>query len=231
MKERPILMKGEMVRAILDGRKTQTRRVVKPHPYCPGGTFHYVKGRDEPWVFSPKYINDRDGSMLVRKCPYGDHGDRLWVKETWQSTVPFRTTEYVHGNHYVCDTGRCVPERAMEILAAHATDPDGVDFYYKEGHVGPTKRDDSEGAGDICWWRPSIYMPRWASRITLEVTGIRVERLQEITLLDAVDEGWHPANGQGPVEWYEDLWNAINKKRGFGWATNPWVWVIQFKKI
>lgn len=161
MTERPILFSGPMVRAILDGRKTQTRRV--------------AKDRDKP-------------------CKYGIAGDRLWVRETWQSAAAM---------------GVC--HASDDYFVYRATDPDW---------------ETCEG-----WqWRPSIFMPRKASRITLEITDVRAERLQDITNKDARAEGL--ARGTVyPRMWFEDLWDSINAKRGFGWDVNPFVWVITFKKV
>jgi len=199
MTERPILFSGPMVRAILEGRKTQTRRVVKPQP-----------------VVAPT-PDDR--------CPYGEPGTTLWVRETWASTE--------QAGFHPSDAG----------IVYRATDPDWSDY---------------EG-----WkWKPSIFMPRWASRITLEVTAVRVELAQEISVNDclaegivgteqwdkvppdsvrdhcelpmtpealdaAIEKGW----GDYTTAAFHDLWDSINKKRGFGWAENPWVWVVEFRRI
>jgi len=173
LKERPILFSAPMVRAILDGRKTQTRRVVKPQPNA------------DNWT---------------GKCRYGQRGDRLWVRETWQSLV-------IHDGLSPSDI------------------PVGADIQYPATYDGwVSKR------------RPSIHMPRWASRITLEITGIRVERLQDISENDAVAEGvefWTPTVDVDPVPSprpaYRLLWESIN---GAGsWGLNPWVFVIEFKRV
>ena len=162
MKERPILFSGPMVRAILNGTKTQTRRVMRP--------------------------GERVEKMILNKSPYGIPGDRLWVRETWTGADD---PAHKHAVHYRADG-----ERA-------------------------------------CRWRPSILMPRWASRITLEVTGIRIERLCDITERDALAEG---CVGDGHVTVdaraaFKLLWGSLNAKRGYGWDANPWVWVIHFKRI
>lgn len=178
MKERPILFSGEMVRAILDGRKTQTRRVVKPPPPSNSG------GTSE--IFA-----------LAKQCPYGQPGDWLWVRETW---APAATEGYDKR-----DDGGLIWYRATDERVC----------------MGP--------------WRPSIFMPRQVSRIMLEITDVRVERLQDITEEDAKAEGvaaWHDtANGTVYRPEFEMLWDSINGKRGYGWDMNPWIWVIEFKKV
>ena len=174
---------GAMVRAILDGRKTQTRRVIKP------------------WTM--RLIDDVPAMLL--ECPYGVPGDRLWVRETWCHI----------GSHSGPETcGKSVQDVRYR---ADRT----------EGYV----------------WSPSIFMPRWASRITLEVTGVRVQRVQEISEEDAMAEGaflnvcdwWEFGNGfrgeKTPIGAYRSLWDTINFKRGFGWSVNPWVWVVEFRRV
>lgn len=140
MKERPILFSGEMVRAILEGRKTQTRRVIKPQPDSARNS-----------VFVKSGFETKHGYEI--KCPYGQPGDRLWVRETWG----LWDTDPKDG-----------PERAK--IFYRATDENRRDLRYQR-------------------WRPSIHMPRWASRINLEITNIRIERVQDITEEDAKAEG------------------------------------------
>lgn len=197
MKERPIIFGSPMIRAILDGKKTQTRRIVRPQP----NTDH----EDEPywhvggyraWRYrSTDNILRKGGNLLT--CPYGEVGDRLWVRETW-----------------------CAESRST--------------IYY---------RADGWEYGRSGGWKTSIFMPRWASRITLEITGVRVERLHDISEEDARAEGAPVADiltgralldqssNQGCHKWgFELLWDSINAKRS-PWASNPWVWVISFKKL
>jgi hypothetical protein len=191
MKERPILFNGKMVRAILDGRKTQTRRVIKPQPL---GIDQYTT-----WI-----VNDawQTGHVDV-DCPYGAPGDRLWVRETF--TAPMEYNGF----------------KPSEL-------PENCDFIYRE--ESPGYRIKELGSR----WFPSIFMPRWASRITLEVTAVRVERVQDISPKDALAEGdvealTNPRHKETSIDWYHNLWDSIN---GAGsWASNPWVWVVEFRRI
>lgn len=216
--ERPILFSGAMVRAVRGGRKTQTRRVVKPQPaygcryemngagthalHLSGG----ITGTDDPLIFVPPTPKSADHRLA---CPYGVRGDRLWVRETWAPS-------------------------------------DGGPSYYAADYEDVCKE-----LGVESWrWRPSIFMPRGASRTTLGVTGVRVERLQAISAGDILREGavLRPHHdellGKCPVSafdgrMYTDLrslwvagWDSINGKRpGCSWAENPWVWVVEFEQI
>lgn len=202
MRERPILFSGPMVRAILDGTKTQTRRVIHPQPSCArtAGDPHGWR-----WKYQPKKkgaplvewgTDTRAWGGLLAYAPW-KAGDRLWVREAWAA----------HGAFARFGTGR-VWYRADENPA----------------HVGP--------------WKPSIHMPRWASRITLEVTGVRVARLQHISEADAIAEGCHDSDGAPTQELsgtargaYALLWDDLNADRGYGWDANPWVWVVEFRKV
>ena len=188
MKERPIIFSWEMVRAILDGQKTQTRRVITP-------------------AHLDLKIKILEGELL---SPYGYPCDRLWVRETWRAEElvisGLDVIRYQADNHY----------RPIE------NNQEAADLWmavHKEGNP----------------WRPSIFMPRWASRITLEIINIRPERLQEISEVDAKAEGvgaWHNTIG-GTIykPEFRFLWDSINAERGYGWEANPWVWVIEFKRI
>ncbi len=191
MKERPILFSGEMVRAILEGRKTQTRRIVKPEPLPYTEVWHpreQVCRHTDYWF-----------ARVAARCKYGVPGDRLWVRETWGD-----------GEQNNCEPG----------VYYRATDPAW----------------DEEETGFR--WKPSIHMPRWASRITLEVTGVRVERLQDISEADARDEGagllledreYWDGDPDQYRKCFRVLWESINGPGS--WAENPWVWVIEFKRI
>ena len=197
-RERPILFSGEMVRAILTGRKTQTRRVVKQQPEV---------GRSGCWfpernsVRALHYANEdhlRRG-LPLDFSPYGVPGDRLWVRETWAH-----------------DGSQAPPLYRADWLCQR-------DFPGVRCEHGPAR------------WSPSIFMPRWASRITLEVTGVRVERLQRISEEDAQAEGVS-ADDIGRVglpcysarQNFERIWERINGAES--WKSNPWVWVINFRK-
>lgn len=196
-KERPILFSGAMVRAILDGRKTQTRRVVKDPD-----SFGCLTG-DCPHETQ----SECDDDMRVL-CPYGRVGDRLWVREAWQAWTEF--------NGFA---PRDIPVGS------------GIN-YLADGNEWDARK------------RPPMFMPRWASRITLEVTDVRVERVQDISEDDAIEEGvqdWcveaDPRTGEPiqvrlrPSEEFANLWDSINADRGFGWDVNPWVWVVEFKVL
>ena len=191
-KERPILFSGPMVRAILEGRKTQTRRIVKGVEFIGGrGDENDPSAWGYPYPDREGYADLTDGIP----CPYGKPGDRLWVRETWQDWCPIWQGAW-------CGCGS--KEMAQNThRPAYAATPDE--------RCHPAK------------WRPSIHMPRWASRITLEVVSVRVERLQEISNDDAIDEG---TNG---VDFFHDLWQSINGPGS--WDANPWVWVVEFKRI
>ncbi len=196
MKERPILFSAPMVRAILAGTKTQTRRVAK-HPLAQN--LSYIVDIGKGW------FGDEEGEVQIR-CPYGQPGDRLWVRETWQA---------VSGN-----------DRARHIMTHPRPDRGWLEY-------AATPRADEPAYK----WRPSIHMPRWASRITLEVTGVRVERLQDISEADAMAEGVHYSLLEkiqaGQDRWarhaYKKLWETINGSDS--WDLNPWVWVVEFKRV
>lgn len=233
MRERPILFSTEMVRAILDGRKTQTRRVMTPQPEYDPGRRYLI------WLKNGL----RQGSPIKYAgwwfdSPYGQPGDLLWVRETW-------AVSSVWGNTKPSD----LPTNGAAV------------FYFDEG-FGDYKK------------RPSIHMPRWASRITLEVMNVRVERVQDISEADAIAEGVTgldendklPAHRRLYTDYsdkiddsvrafvtakgsFSTLWDSINAKRtmiheyedddgtmhreevsgGYSWASNPWVWVIEFE--
>ena len=200
MKERPILFSGEMVRAILDGRKTQTRRVVTPQPN--GALFKEGDTWVERWFHSG--ADDREVT-----CPYGAPGDRLWVKETW-------AVDPCHDDL----APRDLPYSIEEDLRLN---PEIAEIRYL-----------ADSAARLGKTRPSIFMPRWASRITLEIVSVRVERVQAISRGDATCEGCpfpNMADGSNPKWWFRDLWDSINAGGGFCWNANPWVWVIEFKRI
>ena len=193
VKERPIIFSAPMVRAILGGRTTQTRRRVKPHPpewinELHGGELSkrapYAIEDDEQRVFGWGFQDDHD---RYYKFPYGIIGDRLWVRETYA----------------VC--------------------ADCNIFYKADGEPFPW---------DGIKWKPSIYMPRRASRLTLEITDVRVERLKDISEKDAIAEGCQCAGVPASITnvgAFAKLWESISGEGS--WSQNPWVWVIEFKKV
>ncbi len=223
-RERPILFSAPMVRAILAGTKTQTRRSVKPQPL--GGAPTLL----EHLLPHQRWATDEAEEEYVWKCPYGEPGargrrpvrsvwrslrfsvggSRLWVREAWAAP---------HAYDHL--PPRLIPQDARIHYAA------------------------TEERGGLRW-RPSIHMPRWASRITLEITGVRVERLQEISEADAVAEGTpcyvcgrvmdglgeddcHCFHTKARPSDYRALWEQINGPGS--WDANPWVWVIKFRKL
>lgn len=206
MKERPLIFSGPMVQAILDGKKTQTRRVIKPQPESKidalgkardavlrsGGNVYFCDHSD---------TSAHDTPYTLATCPYGQPGDLLWVRETWAENP---------GKMYHDD-----PE------VVYKTDFDG--FYSTLEPWGK--------------WKPSIHMPRWASRITLAITKIRVERLNDISEADTLAEGIVPDNDNFAAggTWrngrsvYQELWESLHGKGS--WFSNPWVWVIEFEVV
>lgn len=204
MKKRPILFNAEMVNAILSGRKTQTRRIIK---------LDHERGMQNPVVRGKggavSYVGCR---LAYTLCPLGEAGDRLWVRETFcpvnddgEKWVDYRATPRYEQNHPA--GWDCAPE-----------DPEALK------------------------WKPSIHMPRWASRIMLEITGVRVERLNDISQEDAQAEGmeltgWRPTYSDPdsggdvmtPYDNFAELWASIYGAES--WQANPWVWVIEFKMV
>lgn len=193
MKARPILFSPEMVRALLAGRKTQTRRVIaKPEYYgCLTGD-------------CPHDHKDQCAEAMAGFCHYGAVGDLLYVREA----------------HY--------------IIGEHPGAWSGSRWTHYRADASNNLNDPAQWSGP---WKPGIHMPRAASRLTLRVTDVRVQRLQEITWDDAIAEGVQP----GPRGWqfgyceprsaFGSLWDSINAERGYGWNVNPWVWCLSFSVI
>lgn len=228
MKERPILFSGEMVRAILDGRKTQTRRVVRLPPGYEHGEVYGYEGSHN----GRHFLACDPGPSRAIPCPYGAPGDRLWVRETWAARgnddgYPVDAA----GNIAKWGPGVSLVYRADTRLGAYGADvlPDGGQWFNN--------------------WRPSIHMPRWASRLTLEIVSVRLERLQDITEADALAEGirstrleianmdvYHVEDwptdrcGETARDMFRSMWDSINGKRA-PWQSNPWVWVVTFRKL
>ncbi|BEM92730.1 hypothetical protein SME53J_21690 [Serratia marcescens] len=207
MKERPVIFNGEMVRAILDGRKTQTRRaIIDRH-------LHLIDVASQVGECYPleSVIDHANSQSYYREyCPFGQVGDRLWVRETWSSDF----ANYYPNDRvwYAADNNRCSD---IEVV-------NGVrGIYSPESDVHVPFR-----------WRPSIHMPRWASRITLEITAVRVERLNDISEEDAKAEG-APTElciiGEKHYMGFRTLWKSIYGEES--WRANPWVWVIEFRRV
>jgi hypothetical protein len=223
VKERPILFSAEMIRALLAGRKSKTRRVMKPQPEkTPYGWRWRICAWDECGVAVGDVRSPLD------YCPYGKPGDLLWVREGWTLYAANFDEKFARVRYSADATNKKVVPASWP-----------VDVSLKQ--------------------RPSIHMPRWASRITLELTSVRVERLQDISEEDAKAEGVEPnkmtagdladlqisdcapfvkglAKALGPGQFthtftYRMLWDELNEKRGFPWKSNPWVWVLAFRRI
>lgn len=221
MKERPILFSAPMVRAVLAGWKTQTRRIVKPQPEV-----SEQGNLCGPWLSRPL------GGLLLPKlqditmhCPYGQSGDRLWVRETFFAFGRWETRFSVKKGrdewHFIDMTLEC--GHAYSYAAA-----DG-------GHPLPMRGIRDSGATPGWWKRPAIFMPRAASRILLDVTAVRVERLQDISEADAIAEGCATQGNvpqfpyKTPIENYATLWESINGPGS--WKANPFVWVVAFQRV
>jgi hypothetical protein len=223
MRERPIIFSAEMVRAILAGRKTQTRRVVGERDRLvldfltgdadggpTGATADLGQTADQHGliVWSAEYP-DEGGERLP--CPFGAPGDRLWVRETWFEECDPETVR-----PYETRRARYLATETEEVMQM---DDDGGWAWNKDGTAKSP-------------WRSPIHMPRWASRITLELTQVRVDRLQGISLDDVVAEGVTPEWSNGStVASFASLWDSINAKRGHPWDSNPWVWALGFRRI
>lgn len=211
VREKPIIFSGAMVRAILSGAKTQTRRVVKP---TIGPDAYWSKWEGECWRASG-IIGDIPipWRSKILYSPHGDAGDRLWVREAWQAYEP--QTRRFGGNSSL----------AGAQMRAYARPP-------IKGESIIEYRADRPGSA--CGWRSSLHMPRWASRLTLRITAIRVERLSDISNDDARAEGVD-AIPDAPAALshrtaFAGLWDKINGKT-FPWAANPWVWCVSFERV
>lgn len=216
MRERGMIFNGEMVRAILDGRKTQTRRPVK---------FPHID-RDAMCELSGNELAGELSAGNYRNCPHGKPGDRIWVRETWGVV-----------SHELDEDGRIQPWEPDRPATSIHEMPFGNGYY--SGHAiyaadgGFTWGDDDGYEDGRSCWKASIHMPRAASRITLEITGVRVEQLRDLSEEDAKSEGVSPAGGvlsgwEHRIN-FRELWMSIYGSDN--WEANPWVWVIEFKRI
>ncbi|WP_336479289.1 hypothetical protein [Escherichia coli] len=223
MKERGMIFNAEMVRAILDDRKTQTRRIVQPQPELTKGSGFSWKGA----VFgSGSDDRETNRNFAHVKCPFGAVGDRIWVRETWWQAGQ-SCARYPDDDEYGWYGSRRV------LYAADGNPPNEPNDHYPKG-LGGGKF--SAAKPNHLWRkRPSIHMPRWASRFLLEITDVRVERLNDISECDAKAEGVSPAAyAITPPEaayrvGFGDIWRGIYGEES--WAANPWVWVVEFKRI
>lgn len=197
-KERPIIFSGPMVRAILDGRKTVTRRTIKPQPTQPLAG-HVICSTDASQSGKWRFAENDHNSGEYFRCPYGLPGDRMWVRETHSfstESIPL--------------VGQCV--RNWEYVKR---------IWFQADNNRPTWAETK--------WRPSIFMPRHASRITLDVVSVRVERLQEITESDSHLEGFQQTNTILARSDFIRHWKILNGVDS--WYVNPWVWRIEFKRV
>lgn len=233
MTDRSIIFSGEMVRALLAGRKTQTRRALKPQPSFPKVEagfrakehrhgWDWVKNGAEPWPL--KRID----------LPFAA-GDRLWVQEGWKPGA-WRASGAVAIDY------RASPEETHTPWCPYNASLAEMEKWAEEAIAGGAQ---DTGMGDLVWpagksplrWRPSIHMPRWASRLTLTVTDVRVQRVRKISPRDVLCEGvdvpeHHRGELHDPHRWAPDhfrpLWDSLNAKRGYGWDANPWVAALTF---
>ncbi|MFW2973891.1 hypothetical protein ACN6UB_25950 [Serratia marcescens] len=226
MKERPVIFNGEMVRAIINGRKTQTRRLMAVQPES--NQFGLLRISDSTkrsdigkyhWAESNATGTHQRSALF--SCPFGQVGDRLWVRETFADVNT--------------DGGPAFTYRADHGLKFCLDDESPVDYDRYPGKNFAMWCSDLWNGEDGHSWSPSIHMPRWASRITLEITAVRVERLNDISEEDASAEGVAPSQHiiTPPEALYRvgflKLWQSIYGEES--WHANPWVWVIEFCRL
>lgn len=236
MKHIPILFSTPMVQAILDGRKTMTRRIVKPQPDPESDGIEYIPVAPSlDWeqhyneIWKPFHWETSEGESISSFCPYGQPGDVLWVRESFISGCEMEDGYFKHDEH-----GNTITKT----------------WYKADGDLNQWYTGDSDFPVENIPWKPSIHMPKSACRIFLEVASVRVERLQDISIDDAVKEGIEPIThppyndvkkwgwrfkdyiGNSvclPVASFQTLWQSINGPAS--WDANPWVWVVEFKRI
>ncbi|WP_434627529.1 hypothetical protein [Chromobacterium sp. CV08] len=211
IKERPILFSGEMVRALLAGTKTQTRRIVKPQPTVKEAQLRELDAWIDGFTLSQQVDGAWQHGFIDAQCHYGEPGDRLWVQEDW-------STDCTQDGKDPASFAKW-PVRYLADGKAHA-----CGAFHGNANGQP---------------RPANTMPRWASRILLEITNVRIEQLQEIREADALAEGVKSCEDEletdgyyyAPEELYSMLWTKIYGWGDDGWNANPWVWVIEFKRV
>ncbi|HBQ8647968.1 TPA: morphogenetic protein [Klebsiella pneumoniae] len=222
IREKGLIFNSEMVRAILDGRKTQTRRIMAPQPADDIERCIFPNPEAIGWKSS---LRHKHGSTTAHFCHYGKPGDRIWVRETFQGPL----FDYDLMDSYCKDP---TPFEKPEFCVYKADGVPAPEFYDADDELH-------------CCWRPSIHMPRWASRILLEITNVRVERLNAISEEDAAAEGVPPAGSLLPdypgtfltpkgdfataKVAFQRLWESIYGAEN--WQANPWVWVIEFNRV
>lgn len=238
MTERPIIFNAEMVRAILNGRKTQTRRIVNWRGVNEGLNLQFsgLRACEEPngWVIESNTRTSSEWRCQPTPCPFGAVGDRLWVRETWSDV----NSEGCSAVAYRADSDiRLLAE--METFRDEGGELNTADPRLEKYWFAAWSSDLFSGTEGS--WRPSIHMPRWASRIMLEIIGMRVERLQDISQADAIAEGAPPSHPSIDTvssdygfsdfsrSWFGQTWWSIYGQES--WLANPWVWVIEFKHI
>lgn len=237
MKARPILFSDPMIQALLRGRKTMTRRVVKPQPSWPSG--------QEPDQIARIQGGFVDGYGVGHECAYGQPGDLLWVRETWAPAFCSISYEYGEACYFKWDS---------EMYGPLSQDAHGLSLHYRADGEDVNPAEFSMPHGNEIGWKPSIHMPRWASRLTLRLTDVRVERVQDISEEDSAAEGvrtsflplagpngttvWHveeyptpKCSTEGARDCFAGTWNYINSPKGYGWEANPWVWCLSFSVI
>ena len=235
MQERPINLLDWQVLAALDGRKTRHTVPVNPQP-------DFDETKYEHGFWSSSYETPDSWEFMYRrhdgrfypvnnykiKSPFGVVGDRLYVRETW---APARVSEsYEYGDV-------CYFKWDEWLLGKIQKDEPNLAIFYRADGEDNLPAEFSMPHGNEIPWHPSIHMPHWASRITLEITLVRIERLQEITgdgvLAEGIEfpEASHYIEAHRRFDFFRDLWDSIYAKRGLGWDSNPWVWVIEFRRV
>ena len=232
MSEKPIGFNNKMVRDVLSGSKTQTRRVIttlKGFGKISNMEYSNVPGYCCDFRDKQKRWNSLTRGELLARCPYGSKNDKLWVREAWRigalSSHSEFAIDYRADNHCRLEWLKC-PDPTMFARLEKQSIFDVHKSGLKPDADGKVRWKPSESP---CRWRRSIFMPRLAFRIQLRVLNVRVERVQEITEVDAMGEGVKLSGNV--LNKFQDLWNSINEKRGFGWNANPLVWVVEFERI